>query len=422
LCRELGFRNVICADVGGTTFDVALVEAGEIVEATTGEVARRPVLAPTIDIKSIGAGGGSIARLDHRGNLVVGPQSAGAHPGPACFGLGGVQPTVTDCQLLLGYLDPDNFLGARMRLDRSAAELAVRTALAQPLGMSVEQAAAGALAIVESNMSNAMRAMTVDRGRDPREFALLSYGGGGGLFAAATARDLGVGTVIAPRFAANFSAWGLLLADYVEDAARTRVCDFVAGQVPGIVAALMELLDSTQRVVAGYGFAASAITHALRLDIRYAGQEYALGVPVERSWLQDREQFLQGMRERFVASHRRLYGHGDEEAALEVVTVRCRAVGQVSRQAVEPLGEAQPAKPKGRRRLYVAEQGGFAAAEVYERDTLAAGQTIAGPAIVEEWTTTVIVPAQWTATMDRFGNLLMQPGRSGEAIDGRVPA
>ncbi len=222
LARELDLRNVICADVGGTSYDVALIEDGQILERTETKIARRPIVGPTIDIVSIGAGGGSIAWIDHRGALQVGPRSAGASPGPACFGLGGTEPTVTDCHLLLGRLDATNFLGARMVLDPVAARRAVET-VAGPLGLDVEQAALGTLAIAETNMTYAIRGITVERGLDPREFAMLSYGGGGGLFAAAVADELEIPTVVVPRAPANFSAWGILTSDYREDAALTRV-------------------------------------------------------------------------------------------------------------------------------------------------------------------------------------------------------
>ena len=199
LAELTGHRNVICADVGGTTYDVALIEEGQILEATSTEVGRRPIVGPIIDMTSIGAGGGSIAWIDTSGAVRVGPHSAGAHPGPACFGHGGSEPTVTDCQLLLGRLDPANFLGAahdarrRRRGDRG-----LRADRASRRGISVSSAAAGILSIAESSMAYAIRTVTVERGVDPREFAIFSYGGGGGLFAAATAQELDIGTVLVP--------------------------------------------------------------------------------------------------------------------------------------------------------------------------------------------------------------------------------
>ncbi len=220
--------------MGGTTYDVVLIEDGVIAERSQSEPGGRPVLAPAIDIVSVGAGGGSIAWIDATGSLRVGPASAGARPGPACFGLGGADPTVTDCQLLLGRLDPETFLGARMRLHVDAARAAVRQ-VADPLGLAVDAAAEGVLTIAETSMSHAIHTMTVERGIDPRGFVLLAYGGGGGLFAAATAEELEIPTIVIPRAPALFSAWGLLASDYREDAALTRVRRLEPAQAVPIV-------------------------------------------------------------------------------------------------------------------------------------------------------------------------------------------
>ena len=210
LARLLGHPDAICTDVGGTTYDVAIVEGGRVQERTETEIAGLPVLAPTVDVTSIGAGGGSVAWIDELGALRVGPASAGARPGPACFGFGGEEPTVTDCHLLLGGLDPERFLGSRMQLDVGAAERAIAEKIAMPLAMPVGEAAEGVLRIVETSMANAIHSMTVERGIDPRGFTLYAYGGGGGLFAAATATELDIATIVVPRAPANFSAWGIL--------------------------------------------------------------------------------------------------------------------------------------------------------------------------------------------------------------------
>ena len=223
LARRLGHPDAICTDVGGTTYDVAIIEGGRVQERTESEIAGLPVLAPTVDVASIGAGGGSIAWIDDLGGLRVGPVSAGARPGPACFGFGGVEPTVTDCHLVLGRLDPDRFLGSRMHLDLDAAEQAISERVATPLGMRIEDAAEGVLRIVETAMANAIHSMTVERGIDPRTFALYAYGGAGGLFAAATATELDIPTIVVPREPATFSAWGILGSEYREDVSTTRV-------------------------------------------------------------------------------------------------------------------------------------------------------------------------------------------------------
>jgi N-methylhydantoinase A len=405
LARELGLRNVICADVGGTSYDVALIEDGEILERTETAVARRPIVGPTIDIVSIGAGGGSIAWIDHRGALQVGPRSAGALPGPACFGLGGGEPTITDCHLLLGRLDPENFLGARMRLDVGAARRSVES-VSGPLGLGAEEAALGVLAIAETNMTYAIRGITVERGLDPREFAMLSYGGGGGLFAAAVAEELEIPTVIVPRAPANFSAWGILTSDYREDAAITRVCPLTAEAATELAGTLLELSSRATAALGEYGFAAGAIDVPCRVDARFAGQEYTITVPIEPAWLADGGALLVGVRERFVAAHRQLYGHGDAEAPLEIVTARVRAVGRVAMPRWPQWSVTAPAAPRTRRDVRFRE--GPLPTPVFDRDILGVGERISGPAIVEEWTATTVVPPGWALRVDDLGDLVLE--------------
>ena len=221
LGNHLGEDNLVAADVGGTTFDVALVSGGQPLEQSEHRINRRPVLQPTIDIVSIGAGGGSIAWIDDAKGLHIGPQSVEADPGPACFGLGGARATVTDAQLVLGYLDPEYYLGERMRLHREKAEAVIGEGVAKPLGMNLIEAAAGIVHLANMNMAYAIRNITIERGHDPREFSLVCYGGGGGLFAGFLLNELEAASAIVPLNPATFSAWGLLNADYREDAART---------------------------------------------------------------------------------------------------------------------------------------------------------------------------------------------------------
>lgn len=404
LARELGYANVVCADVGGTSFDVALIEGGRILEATETEVGRRPVVGSVIDIVSIGAGGGSIAWIDALGAVQVGPQSAGAYPGPACFGHGGSEPTVTDCHLLLGRLDPETFLGARLRLDEEAAAETLTRRIAGPTGLGLEAAADGVLAIAETNMVFAMRSVTVERGLDPREFVLFSYGGGGGLFAAAVAEELELPTIVVPRAPANFSAWGILTSDYREDAASTRVTAFEPASVAETAQQLREVAESAGQQLGRYGFAGESVEVLHRVDVRYAGQDHTLTVPVEPEWLDDGPALLSGVRERFVAAHTQLYGHGTLERPLEVVTCRARTVGRVARPPLSQLEPAGDGGATGTRSVYFRGRGRLET-PVYDR---AAVRSLEGPAIVEEWTTTIVVPPSWSARSDRLGNLVLE--------------
>jgi N-methylhydantoinase A len=407
LARELGHANVICADVGGTSYDVALIEDGEILERTETTVGGRPILGPIIDIVSIGAGGGSIAWIDHRDVLQVGPRSAGAHPGPAAFGRGGLEPTVTDCHLLLGRLDPQRFLGSRMVLDVAAARRALTDNIADPLGLSVEEAAAGALAIAETNMTYAIRAVTVERGLDPRDFVMFSYGGGGGLFAAAVAQESDVGTVVIPRAPANFSAWGILSSDYREDAAMTRVMPLDGERTGEVAAILRSLADRTATELAKYGFERAELATTHRADLRYAGQDATLSVPVDERWLDEPELLLGGLRERFVAAHRQMYGHGADHARLEIVATRSRSVGPVQRPQWPAWKVTEAGAARDARRVHFRVANAALETPVYDRDRLAVDQVVDGPAIVEEWTTTSVVPPGWRATVDSLGNLVL---------------
>ncbi len=411
LSRVLGYPNVICADVGGTSYDVALIEGGEILETTQTEVGGRPIIGPIIDMVSIGAGGGSIAWIDDLGAVQVGPRSAGAFPGPAAFGFGGVEPTVTDCHLVLGRLDPENFLGARMKLSRELAEQALRARIAEPAGLGVDEAARGILEIAETNMTYAIRALTVERGLDPREFVVLSYGGGGGLFAAAVAEELDIGTVVIPRAPANFSAVGILISDYREDAAITHVQPLDASTCASIRAELKKVVEQAKEELFEFGFGGASLDLLHRADVRYEGQDDSLTVPLEPEWLDDDELLLTGLRERFVSLHRQFFGYGEVDAPLELVAARCRTIGRVPHPTFLEWPVTSPGGARSSRPVYFRTEGGFVDAPVFDRETLAVDQVVQGPAIIEEWTTTIVVPPGWSLQTERLGNLVLTRSR-----------
>jgi N-methylhydantoinase A len=407
LAAELGISNLICADVGGTTYDVALIEDGEILEKMQAEIDGRPVVVPTIDIVSIGAGGGSIGWVDDTGAVRVGPQSAGAFPGPACFGHGGAEPTVTDCHLVLGRLDAARFLGARMQLDVDAARRAILDRVAQPVGLSLHAAADGVLAIAETNMSYAIRAVTVERGRDPRDFVLLSYGGGGGLFAASVAEELEIENVAIPAAPANFAAIGILASDYVEDAATTRVFTLTESAASAALQLLRSLATEARASLSRYGFESAAIDVEQRVDARFAGQEHTLTVSVDGSALVSGDAFVSDVRREFVRAHQNLYGHGTPNAAIEVVTCRCRAIARVPRPRIRSSARTATGVPRTSRPVYFRQRGRELNTPILDRENLREGETVHGPAIVEEWTTTIVVPPGWSGVPDSHGNLML---------------
>lgn len=409
------YRNGICADVGGTTYDVALIRDGEVVERAETIIEKRPIMGSVIDIVSVGAGGGSIASINPlSGTLKVGPESAGAHPGPACFGLGGTQPTVTDAQVVLHLLDPDRFLGRRMTLDRELAERAIRDALGD--GTSVVEHAAGIIAVAQANMANAIRQMTTQRGLDPREFVMISYGGGGGLFAAGVSEELGVRTVLVPPAAAGFSAWGMLASDYREDATVTASRLITAENYPLIMRDLKELRSEATAALSSYGFGIDGLRCSYSAEIRFAGQEHTLNTPVDPAVVErDAEELIAGLPAQFAEQHRARYGHGDPNAATEVVTLRCRAIAPVMRPRFSAPPAISEARPADSRDIWFPDVGWSRDVPVFERGILGVGVAIAGPAVVDEWTTTVIVPPAWSVHVGPIGNLELTFNGKGNA-------
>jgi N-methylhydantoinase A len=403
LARELGIVNAVCADVGGTTFDVALILDGELVEKSEATIEGRPVLGSLVDITSVGAGGGSIARIDAKGALKVGPDSAGAVPGPACFGAGGENATVTDAQVLLSRLDPSRFLGGRMSLDLDSARDAIDTQIARPLGLSVEEGALGILRIAESNMTNAIRSITVQRGLDPRDFALIAYGGGGGLFAAPLAEGMGVTTVVSPAAAANFSAWGILSSDYREDVVRTRLLDLDTS-APVIVTELSKLRGELIEVMSDYGDR-TAVEVTYTVDARFVGQHHTVSVPVDAAWLDDESELVTKIGTGFRRLHDRMYGPRTLESALEIVTLRAHGTLPVQRPRLNPVPEREVPTTLETRQVWFGEKP--SSAVIHQRADLGAGATVEGPAIVEEATNTVLVPPGWIGRVEPSGHLIL---------------
>jgi N-methylhydantoinase A len=425
LGAALGYPNVIGADVGGTTFDVSLIIAGRPLEKTETYVNRRPVLCPTLDINSIGAGGGSIAWLTEVGSLRVGPQSAEAIPGPVCYGSGGSEPTVTDAQVVLGRIDPNYFLGHRMQLDKAAAERAIEARIARPLGLSLVEAAHGIAHLANMNMTYAIRNITIERGYDPRDFVLLAFGGAGGLSATVWAAELDIPTVVIPVAPANFSAWGLLNADFREDRVRTSVGELEELTRDELVANFADLEQSCLDTLRAKGVTVEGM-HLLRFcDMRYRGQEHWVKVPVPPElWSAEAGKSLAGLSAlqlRFDQLHQQHYAHAQPGYPVQVVNYRVAAIARTSRPILRELrrdGVSAMAR-KGSRPVYFHEAGGYVDCSIYDREQLGFGSRLAGPAIVEEWTSTTVVPPEWRLTVDRFGDLILQTGTA--AKDERGP-
>jgi N-methylhydantoinase A len=408
-----GERDVLGFDMGGTTAKACLVEAGEPLLAREHEVARvyrfapesgLPLRVPVIDLIEIGAGGGSIARIDQFGLPKVGPESAGAEPGPACYGRGGDRPTVTDADLLLGYLDPRFFLGGEMALDLEAARSAVG-GLAARLGLDLAEAASGIHQVVNEQMAGAARMHSIERGRDLRRFALVATGGAGPVHAWGVARRLGIRRLVLPPSAGVASAFGMLTAPPAFDFARSLPEALAGVDWPGVRGALAEMARHGAAQLASAGVRGTDVTTALHADVRYRGQ--GEGVTVALGDALSRDPAGQ-VREAFEAAYVRLYGRRPPGVEPEVLTWRVRVAGP--RPALAPRREDVAPGParKGRRPMWSEERRGFVEADVWDRYRLAAGAVVEGPAVVEERESSAVIGAGGRGVLDEHGNLRVE--------------
>ncbi|MDP2726526.1 MAG: hydantoinase/oxoprolinase family protein [Dehalococcoidia bacterium] len=402
------FQDIISMDMGGTSFDVALVKGSRPLTTTEKEVGLYPLKIPVVDVLSIGAGGGSVAWVDRGGALRVGPRSAGANPGPACYGLGGVEPTTTDADLVLGLISPDYFLGGRVKLHTEAARDAIEKQVAAPLGMTVEEAARGIHEIINSNMAQAIRAVSVKRGYDPRDFALIALGGAGPVHAAALAREMDIPWTIVPREPGTASAFGLAISDIIHDYVQSYVVELRRAQLDRVLdigAALKEKAISDFNVE---GVPPERQLLMATADLRYLGQESILNVPLGDD--QVTQATLDKVADRFHSQHETVYGFKAETEPVELVNLRLTAVGQLKPLALQRSEvAARPAKPpaKGKREVLFGIGSAPVPTAVYSREALAAGSTIEGPAIIEEAHATVVIPPGFVGVVDGYGNLIL---------------
>jgi N-methylhydantoinase A/oxoprolinase/acetone carboxylase beta subunit len=397
-----GRRRLITFDMGGTSADIGIVTEAGVLEASARDtaVAGYPLLVPMIDIHTIGAGGGSIAHVDAGGAFRVGPQSAGATPGPAAYGLGGAEPTVTDANVVLGRIDPGRFLGGEMPLDRAAAHEAVRE-LGERLGLDPLQAAEGIVTIANANMSAAIRSRTIQKGHDPREFTLVAFGGAGPLHAAEVADSLGVPEVLVPPYPGITSATGLLTSDLRYDQMRTVFMVEGAVDAARIDRELAELADGLRARLGEDGVPAGDVRVAAGLDCRYVGQGYELRVDLPEM------RFGEGVFERFRALHQQEYGHAFP-GPVEVVNLRVTAVAPRPALAHVPVASADGAGVGEGEGVFRVEDRLQALPTRYlERAGLVPGERVPGPAVVFQRDTTILVPPGWTACAEASGNLML---------------
>jgi len=405
--------GLVTLDMGGTSADIAFIEGGLPLETTESVIARRQIDVPALDMTTISAGGGSIAGVDGAGFLTVGPQSAGATPGPACYGRGGERPTVTDADVACGYLNPDYFLGGKQKLDGAASRKALETHVAKPLGLSVLEAAEGIRRIVDMRMADEVRVFAAKRGVDLTSFTLLPFGGAGAVHAAAVASELGMRRILVPPRPGAFSALGLLCTDVVHDYIRSGLKPLAEVDTTEAEAIFAGLEAKAREELASEGMDAATARFHRELDLRYTGQGYELRTSLDGlGEVGITAAVLADARDRFDVRHAQIHGHAAKERPVEVVSYRVRVRVPVPKYVPKP--RETPARPrpveeaaKGTREVYF-DAKTATMVTVYERDKLDVGTSVAGPAIVEQFDATTVIPAGWKSRVDTFGNLILE--------------
>ncbi|QSG05087.1 hydantoinase/oxoprolinase family protein [Halapricum desulfuricans] len=408
LADEAGYEDVITMDMGGTSTDVSLVGGGEPSRSTDWEIAGYPLGVPTIDIHTIGAGGGSIAWIDAGGALRVGPRSAGADPGPAAYGRGGTRPTVTDAHVVLGRIHPEYPLGGDLSVDVDAAREAIERGIADELGQSVRDAARGVLEVTRANMERALRVVSVEQGYDPRSFALVAFGGAGPLHAPRLAEELSIPTVLVPRLAGVLSGLGLLASD-LEHAYVTSVveplADVTAGELRDRFA---ELVAEGTETLAADGIDEASMRFERSLDLRYAGQSYSLNVSIEG---EPSEETLSAAADRFHAEHETQYGHANPDERVELVNVRLRAIGEIPSIDVRTGAEGTVRDAVlGERSVQFGDEE--REVTVYEHGRLPPSGEFDGPAVVQAAESTTVVHPGQSVSVDDRGTLVITTGKA----------
>ena len=411
ISRRAGFENVITFDMGGTSSDIALLEILECKRSKESVVHGYPIKTPMLDIHTVGAGGGSIAAVDSGGLLKVGPRSAGAVPGPACYGLGGNEATVTDANVVLQTLNPSQLLGGRMKLRQDLAHDAVYR-LSRKLGLGLHETAQGIVSVATANMAKALRVVSVERGHDPREHALIAFGGGGPLHAARLAKELDIATVIVPPTPGSLCALGLLLTDLKADFTASRIVRLDCAALAGIEE-MLENLDAQ----ASNWFQNEKIGRARQVfirtsDLRYAGQNYELQIPFPSGPPDAR--VICELKRNFELAHRRRFGFASPDDPIELVTLRLEAIGTVSKaelRGAETVASGDAPSPIGARDVWMPEEQGRARCPVFDRRHLRFGHALEGPAIVEQMDTTTLILPGMRAAVDNLLNVIMETGQ-----------
>ncbi len=403
-----GKNNVISVDMGGTSFDITLVRDGNANVNKDIDFLRYRIGVPMIQVETLGAGGGSIGWIDPVGLLQVGPQSAGADPGPACYGGGGTEPTVTDANLVLGYLNPKALLGGRMDLDAAKAEEAIRSKIAEPLGISLEKAAYGIFTIVNNNMVNGIRRVSVERGYDPRDFVLVAAGGAGAAHITALAREMGIETVLVPKLASGLCAFGQIISDVKYNYMATKPLRLEGQEAYDQINQVFSEIEAQGVAhLEADGFARDKIDIKRSLDMRYVGQIHEC--TVEIGTFDVNEETVEKVKQAFHDRHKELYTYDEPHNTVEVVNLESTLYGRVDKPLPPSTaaGEGIAGAKKGVRKMIFSADGDGVEAPIYDGAKLGAGDLIAGPAVIEEETTTVVIEPGWQARLDESACYLL---------------
>ena len=411
---SLGYQNIIAFDMGGTTAKMSLVQDGTpdiaqgylVGDQSTGH----PVMLPVVDIVEVGAGGGSIAWIDEVGALKVGPQSAGGHPGPICYGWGGTEPAITDANVVLGRVDAGRFLGGEMPLDVESARRGIADKVADRLGLSVNEAAMGIIKIAVAKMSLAVRGVSVERGFDPRDFALVVCGGAGPLHAVEIARDLHIPTVIVPRLPAHFSALGMLMTEVRHDYVRTYFSPLKGADLGAMQGMFAELIADARGVLTSEGLRPEAMGFERFLDCRYVGQEFSMQIPVTAEQVAASDQVA--IRKTFDDLHDRRYGHSATDEPVEIVNVRLTAKGKRKKPTFPQLTASEGEALVGFRDVFLDDAKSPTRCAIYDRDKLSPAQEVVGPAIIEEYASTTVLFQGDIAKTAVSGEIIVTVGSS----------
>ncbi len=402
LGRRLGEANIVGIDMGGTSFDVSVVRDGRVTLIMQGEIDQMPVRLPMVEIRTIGAGGGSIAAVQPGGRLQVGPHSAGSRPGPACYGRGGIKPTVTDANVALGRLDGGNFLGGEMRLDDGAARTAIAAEIGGPLDLAVEDAAEGLLAVTNAGLGAAIRLSLFEKGLDPREFAMVAFGGAAGLQATSVADEVGIRRIVFPESAATLSAFGILHSHLTHDFVRSGVHAARRESLAALEPMVDALLAEAQARLVADAVPPGDRHIELAADMRYAGQAFELTVPARAAHLD--EPVLTSLIADFHDIHRQRFSYANPGSPVELVSLRVTATGRLPAPDARSFQGRGEGKPATTRRAWLA--GGWRDVAVWQRDQIPLGGAVAGPAVIEEAYTTVLLLEGWACHRDDSGHLI----------------